>query len=64
MSTILFTYTPMKMANLSPTTNISLIRKVRDRLVKTFLTSLVGNHWATQGVVNIVSKCRSLALTV
>ena len=40
-------YTQMKMAHLSRTSpNMSSIGEVCDRLGKTFLTSLVGNHWA------------------
>ena len=38
----------MEMAHLSRTSpNTSSIGEVSDRLGKTFLTSLVGNHWAT-----------------
>ena len=45
---MLFNYTLMKMANLSPPSpNMSSIGEVCDMLGKTFLTSLVGNHWAT-----------------
>ena len=41
----------MKMANLSPTSpNIGSIGELCNRLSKTFLTSLVGNHWATGGL--------------
>ena len=50
-STLLFTYTQLKMAHLSRTSpNMSPIREVCDRLGKIFLTSLVGNHWATGGL--------------
>ena len=49
--TMLFNYTHMKMANLSsPSPNIGSIREVCDRLSKTFVMSLVGNHWATGGL--------------
>ena len=48
---MLFNYTQMKMAHLSRTLpNTSSIGKVCDRLGRTFLTSLVGNHWATGGL--------------
>ena len=51
MSTMVFIYTFLKMAHLSGTsTNMSSIGEVCDRLVKPFLTSLVGNHWATGGL--------------
>ena len=41
----------MKMANSSPTSpNMNSIGEVCDRLGKTFLTSLVGNHLATSGL--------------
>ena len=51
ISTMVFNYTQMKMANLSPTSpNMSSIGEVWDRLGKTFLTSLVRNHWATGGL--------------
>ena len=47
-----FLYTQMNMDNLYPTSpNMSSIREVCDRLGKTFLTSLVGNHWATGGLL-------------
>ena len=48
----------MKMANLSLTSpNMSSIVEVCDRLGKTFLTSLVGNHLATSGLqVNSTSE--------
>ena len=46
----------MKMAHLSRTSpNISSIVEVCNRLGKTFLTSLVGNHWATGGL--LVNSC-------
>ena len=39
------------MANLSQNLpNMSSIREVCDRHGKTFLTTLVGNHWATGGL--------------
>ena len=42
----------MKMSHLSQTSpNMSSIREVCDRLGKTFLKSLVGNHWATRGLL-------------
>ena len=46
------------MENLSlPLTNMSSIGEVCDRLGKTFLTSLVGNHWPTGGLqVNLTSE--------
>ena len=48
---MLFNYTEMKLANLSPTSlNMSSIKEVCDRFGKTFLTSLVGNTWATGGL--------------
>ena len=48
---MVFIHTHMKMANLSPTSpNMSSIGEVCDRLNKTFLTSIVGNHWATGGL--------------
>ena len=50
ISTMLFNYTRMKMANLSPTPNMSSIGEVCDRHSQTFLTSFVGNHWATGGL--------------
>ena len=41
----------MKMANLSLTSpNMNSIGEVFKRLGKTFLMSLVGNHWATGGL--------------
>ena len=47
----LFYYTQMKMAHLSKTPPImSSIGEVCDSLVKTSLTSLVGNYWATDGL--------------
>ena len=47
----------MKIAHLSRTSpNTSSIGEVCDRLCKKFLTSLVGNHWATGGLwVNLYS---------
>ena len=43
--------THMKMAHLSWTSpNMSSIGEVPDRLSKTLLMSLVGNHWATGGL--------------
>ena len=49
--TMLFNYTQMKMEHLSQTSpNMSSIKEVLDRLGKTFLTSFVGNHWATGGL--------------
>ena len=40
----------MKITHLSPTSsNMSSIGEVSERLGKTFLTSLAGNHWATGG---------------
>ena len=51
ISTMPFNYTQMKMAYLSRTSpNLSSIGEVCDRLGKTFLTSLVGNPWATGGL--------------
>ena len=51
ISTMLFNYARMKMANSSPTSpNMNSIGEVCDRLGKTFLTSLVGNHLATSGL--------------
>ena len=49
---MIFNYTLMKMANLSPTKhkNMSSIAEVCDMLGQTFLTSLVGNHCATGGL--------------
>ena len=39
------------MANLSPCSpNMSSIAEICDKLGKTFLTSLVGNYWATDGL--------------
>ena len=47
----LFNYTQMKMAQLSRTSpNVCSIGEVFDGLDKIFLTSLVGNHWATGGL--------------
>ena len=47
---MLFNYTQMKMRHLSqPQPNTSSIGEECDSLGKTFLTSLVGNLWATGG---------------
>ena len=47
-STLLFNYTQMKMAYLSPPPqNMNLIRKVYYSLGNNSRTSFVGNHWAT-----------------
>ena len=52
-----------KMANSSLTSpNMVSIRKVYDRLGRTFMTSLVGNHWATGGLrVNSTVSCPYLS---
>ena len=48
---MLFNNTHRNMANLSPTSpNMISIGEVYNRLGKTFMTSLVGNHWATGGL--------------
>ena len=61
---MLFNYTQMKMAHYSWTLpNMSSIREVCDRLPKIFLTSLVGNHWATGGLlVNLSSVTEGLII--
>ena len=49
--TIFLNYTPMKMVHLPGTSpNMSSILNVYNRLGKTFLTSLISNHWATGGL--------------
>ena len=51
ISTMLFNYTQMKMAHLYQTSpNMRSIKEVFDTLGKTFLASIVGNHWATGGL--------------
>ena len=51
ISTMLFNYIHMKMAHLPWTSpNMGSIGEVCDRLGKTILKSLVGNHWATGGL--------------
>ena len=52
ISTMIFNYTQMKMAQTSP--NMSSIGELCDRLGETSLTSLVVNHWAT-GVLRVNS---------
>ena len=48
---MLFDCNPMKVAHLSQTLpNMISIKEVCDTLGKTFLTSLVGYHWATGGL--------------
>ena len=50
ISTMVFNYTQTKMTHLSePQPNMSSIREGCNSLGKTFLTSLVGNLWATGG---------------
>ena len=51
ISTMLLSYTQMKMTHLSqPQPNLSSIKEGCDSLGKTFLTSLVGNQWASGGL--------------
>ena len=59
---VLFNYTHMKMTHWSqPQPNMSSIREGCNSLGKTFLTSLVGKHWATGALwVNLYSVNKRL----